>query len=360
MTTRIYLTLPSYENHEVDMMQVAYRGAVPDGHDYLIRACPRKGCSLLANAFNSGWVDCLNSTSNPQPDNGGPFDYWCLLHGDVEPSEHFLHVMIQEMEEHKLNALHAVVAIKDNRGITSTGIGPISRKWSPTRKITTTELQQLPQTFTISDCLQFLDWGTYPVDKNKWVRWKQIEDDYNKTATPAANTYIRFLLDMIGEVPKPFQYPRDSAFGKLIHHPTDTTPVDLCLLANTGCLLVKLDDWCWEFPGFVIEDRLVEDINGTEKEPLLISRETRRYTDNVGDYEDHHELSQYRGMRKTQNVPEDWAFGRWMARKGLRMGATTKVTTRHWGKLPFVTSDPWGGEKTDQWYLGCKTQMEPT
>ena len=38
MTTRIYLTLPSYENHEVDMMQVAYRGAVPDGHDYLIRA----------------------------------------------------------------------------------------------------------------------------------------------------------------------------------------------------------------------------------------------------------------------------------------------------------------------------------
>lgn len=308
MTRNVFLCMPSYDQHEVEMMQAAYRRYAPEDRlgDYFVRAEPRKGCSLLACAFNEGWVSCLNSWKEWK------WDYWLLLHGDVEPSDGFVHHMIEELEAHDLDALHACVAIKDARGITSTALGPMKHKWSCSRKITTTELQQLPQTFTVDDCLQFLDW------------------------------------------------PEGSAFDQLIRKRCDTDPHGLCMLPNTGCLLVKVKDWCWEFPGFRIEDRLVEyREDGSCHLPVSISPETRHATCVNGDYADHEELSTERGRRMCQNVPEDWGFGRWCARKGLKVGATTKVTTRHWGKYVFVSQYPWGGEKIDHWFFGCKEQLEP-
>lgn len=361
---RVYLAMPSYSDHEVEMMQAAYRRAVPEEEDgnYVVRAAPRKGQSLLACGFNQGLVDCLNSIVRGDQQ----FDYWCLLHGDVEPSDGFIHTMIEELEAHGLNAIHAAVAIKDNRGITSTAIGPISRKWTMSRKITTTELRQLPDTFTINECLQFLDWGGELRPKS---RQRQIVEALRKKYFAYGDALppeflvrdmddVKTLLACIDLPPEPQPYSKEHAYSELIKKHKDDDPVDLCLLPNTGCLLWKIDDWCWEFPGFEIQDRLTEtQPDGTELEPRRITADIRQYSSAKGSHDDHFELSDTRGPRMCQNVPEDWGFGRWAARKGLRIGCTTKVTTRHWGKYVFTSANAWGGEATDHWFLGCKQKV---
>lgn len=326
MTTRnVWISTPSYGPHEPETMASIYFAPIPRDQigNYEIQVQYKKGCSLLANAFNGGWVDCLNDTwefrrGNPDGKEVKDYHYWFMLHGDIEPDQFWVHTMIEELELHDLDVLHAVCAIKDNRGITSTGVGPLLDKWSPTRKVTTTELHakdaddklKIPRTFVCGDLLKGLDWSK----PNVFERLKASE---------------------------------------------------MCLLPNTGCLLVKIAPWCWEFPGFVIEDRIVEVIppqvaqkldvpNDAWVQPkpcLIIDRHGNRF-------EDHFELSDHVGKRMTSNIPEDWGFGRWCARKGLKVGGTTVVGTRHHGPMQYTSGNPWGGEKEDRIFFDLKGQWK--
>jgi hypothetical protein len=100
----------------------------------------RSNWSLLERSFNDCLEKCLNR---------GDCDYWLLLHSDLGLSHGFLPAMIAEIEHHDLDALHAVVPIKNSEGLTSTAVAYSDDPWDTVRRITTTELKSLPDTFDI-------------------------------------------------------------------------------------------------------------------------------------------------------------------------------------------------------------------
>lgn len=171
---RICLGIPAYGSISWFTFQAAYFGATQetnDGYRWEVDIKPNLDCSLLAFGFNQLWRYCLNSKN--------PFDYFCLLHADVSPQGYWLDLLIEALETGGYDAIHAPVAIKDERGVTSTGIGPLG-DWMPVRKITTTELKRLPEVFDIEDCRRELDvphdWYLLPntgclvIKLGKWCR----------------------------------------------------------------------------------------------------------------------------------------------------------------------------------------------
>ena len=303
---RVYVHSPAYTHHNDNMMTAVNWKRCDEKHwaDYFINFDHRTGQSLLANSFNLGWQGFLAGTSDPNEANGGPYDYFLLIASDVEPSSNFLHVMVEELEQGKWDALSAVVAIKDNRGMTSTAVGQISNRWTEARKLTMTEVDQLPETFGVNECLQFLDWK------------------------------------------------KGNCFDKLLAHPEERWQCDLCLLANTGLLLIKTADWCWEFPGFEIRDQFYE-WHKKDKDDPGRWLPPRPMKDSKPQFAEHSELSNARTPRKCACVPEDWNFSRWMARMGKRVGATSKVRTLHYGVQKFGNDSAWGGEKWDHAWASC-------
>lgn len=65
------------------------------------------------------------------------------------------------------------------------------------------------------------------------------------------------------------------------------------LLINTGCMLVKVGEWCKHFPGFTVENRIEH------------------------------------GVPRT--VTEDWLFSNWCNKKGLKVAATSAINLTHYG-----------------------------
>jgi hypothetical protein len=87
------------------------------------------------------------------------------------------------------------------------------------------------------------------------------------------------------------------------------------LLPNTGCILIKLGDWIDNFPGFEVRDRLAT-ING---------------------------------IRIAQTISEDWNFGYWAERNGLKVAGTRAVVTEHWGRAPYPSNQSWGAPVDEDW-----------
>lgn len=137
---RAFLAIPN--NH--DILPESWEAArdCVKGHNG-VRACVvRKEFSILTANFNRCVVNCLNS---------GSFDYFALLHSDINAASGWLAVMIEEMEKVGAEVMHAPVPIKNAEGLTSTAIAYSDDPWALVRRITTHELQQLPETFDIKD-----------------------------------------------------------------------------------------------------------------------------------------------------------------------------------------------------------------
>ncbi len=98
--------------------------------------------SLLARTFND--LLCKGRNSRAQC----PWTHWALHHADISVGEMWLDVLIAEMARTGADILSAVVAIKDDRGLTSTGTiqgdGSI-------RRLTRKECARLPETFSAAD-----------------------------------------------------------------------------------------------------------------------------------------------------------------------------------------------------------------
>jgi hypothetical protein len=99
-------------------------------------------------------------------------------------------------------------------------------------------------------------------------------------------------------------------------------PSAWALLPNTGCMLWRLGPWVDNFPGFEIRDRQV-------------------FASSPGHSEPHWQA---------WTVSEDWNFGFWAAANDVRVGATTKVRTKHIGRTAFKTGVVWG-EKRDEMFF---------
>ena len=107
--------------------------------------------SLLTQSFNYPWCMALNLRERHR------IDYWVIQHDDVECEEGWIDLGISELRRTGASAISAVIPIKIETGVTSTGLGlkdvprdrPGFREMS--RKLTLQEVHKLPETFSAAD-----------------------------------------------------------------------------------------------------------------------------------------------------------------------------------------------------------------
>ena len=103
--------------------------------------------SLLAQNMNRLWVTALNESL----DDRAP-DYFAMIHSDVFVQDHWLDVLVDELEANDLDVLGVVIPIKDTRGVTSTALArPDGDNWRCHARLTMREIYRLPETFTSED-----------------------------------------------------------------------------------------------------------------------------------------------------------------------------------------------------------------
>lgn len=139
----VYLALPRRPGEEgpnpekpgtISVVQPAQRGYFKAG---IVR------CSLLNLAFNRCWANALNGRKEYGT------THFAMQHSDIIPIGGWCDVLIDEMDRNGADVCSAVVPIKDSRGLTSTGIR--NGGTGDTRRLTMSEVFQLPETFTVED-----------------------------------------------------------------------------------------------------------------------------------------------------------------------------------------------------------------
>lgn len=95
--------------------------------------------SLLARNHNTPLVAALNAKRC--------FDYLAICHDDMLPQPGWLDVLIAEQRRLGCDVVSAVVPIKNDAGLTSTGIAKRDDPWAFIRRLTLAEVADLPDTF---------------------------------------------------------------------------------------------------------------------------------------------------------------------------------------------------------------------
>lgn len=96
--------------------------------------------------MNTLWVDALNMAAR------GEITHFAMLHSDINPSTGWIDILANEMVRTGADLVSTVVALKDWRGLTSTGVGDASDPWNAFRRFTMREIHEmLPETFSIED-----------------------------------------------------------------------------------------------------------------------------------------------------------------------------------------------------------------
>lgn len=105
--------------------------------------------SILTRNFNDGLCMALQARRR-----GLDIQWFGMLHDDVQPkTEWWLDVLIDTLESGNYDVVSTIVAIKDWRGVSSTGIGHAdeAQRWHPRLRFTFHELATMPTTFTAAD-----------------------------------------------------------------------------------------------------------------------------------------------------------------------------------------------------------------
>jgi hypothetical protein len=102
--------------------------------------------SLLALGFNSLLAEALNRNE------AGDFvEAIAMLHMDLSAEGFWLDTVADIMEEKQADFVSVINAIKDDRGLTSSGIGFVEYPWAPWRRFTMRQLANWPKTFNAAD-----------------------------------------------------------------------------------------------------------------------------------------------------------------------------------------------------------------
>lgn len=99
--------------------------------------------SLLTQAFNRCWVEALNKRDDPKM----PVTHFLLMHADIVPVDfNWLQQLWEEFSRNNCKVLSVAVPIKNDQGLTSIGMES-ENHWRP-RRLTVTEIQDMPVTWT--------------------------------------------------------------------------------------------------------------------------------------------------------------------------------------------------------------------
>lgn len=173
---RIYLGCPG-----PSFMFGALRGILMASQNHLVN---RQNSAAPAGNFDALWCEALNEFE------AGTCTHFAMIHSDITPEPHWLDVLVEEMEKHKVGLISAAIAIKDYRGLTSCGIGDPDDNWSPLRRVTVKELEALPDTFGAKDLMGL--WGGHHCLLNNnglWLadlrfeEWRKTDDKGNLLCT---------------------------------------------------------------------------------------------------------------------------------------------------------------------------------
>lgn len=138
MMKLVFLAVPCGKTPEIESYQGA-RAALRD--DDMIEAhAAFFAHGMTCKNMNDLWCECRNRRV---------YHYFAMQHADVAPDNGWLGVLIEEMETHNLDFIHAPCAFGNGRGITSTGIGYSDDIWAPVRRITTSERLSMPGTWDL-------------------------------------------------------------------------------------------------------------------------------------------------------------------------------------------------------------------
>lgn len=209
-----------------------------------------QGGLLTTTACTRLWADALNVRDTTQREDGYRFRWFAMLHSDVDPGSWWVDRLINLAEEYEADLVSAVVPLKGDRGLTSTAIAHPENPGLFCSRLTLRQLhhESFPRTFDGELAAKSL---------------AELPDDMHVAS-----------------------------------------PSGCHLLANTGCMVCRLDrPWSGEV-WFDVVDRLF-----------------------------HAE-----GMWRTASFPDDWGFTRRVAMAGGRVMATTEVETIHKGGGLFPSS----------------------
>ena len=134
---RVFLALPSYDQRYWGHTMMSVLNARKPTTIAEVLPYPISG-SLLPRVFNEALGISI----------ARGYDVLCLLHADVSAEPGWLSMMLDEMQEHDADVLSAVVAIKDERGLSSTAVRTAEDDY---RKLSLRECHALPQTFAAED-----------------------------------------------------------------------------------------------------------------------------------------------------------------------------------------------------------------
>lgn len=139
MNDRVFLALPRSGQVEPESRLSAYVTCT-QSKQFQLGVDDEMSSALTLN-FNTMWSKFLSSY----------YQYFAMLHADVYPNGPWIDILAECLRLHNGDIVHAVCAIKDERGLTSTAIGDPVDPWRPVRRISMQEVVNLPPVFALED-----------------------------------------------------------------------------------------------------------------------------------------------------------------------------------------------------------------
>lgn len=140
---QVFLGMPHYG--EVSMQAAWAFLGTPSERKILEVVNAETGSSLLARGFNTLWTAALTMAE------AGQVTHFCLIHADIAPERYWLDMLMEEMQKQDADVLGVVSPIKDGRGLTSIAVDDPENPWEPAKRLTMTEVCQLPESFDADD-----------------------------------------------------------------------------------------------------------------------------------------------------------------------------------------------------------------
>lgn len=132
----VFVALPSRPGDAISLALLTATHNAGSGfklYDY--RARP---CSLLPLNFNLLWTEALNERANG-------ITHFCMMHADVAPEPGWLAKLLAEQKRVGADVLSTVIALKDDRGLSSTGV--MDWRTKRMKKFSLAEALALPPSF---------------------------------------------------------------------------------------------------------------------------------------------------------------------------------------------------------------------
>ncbi len=135
----VYVGLPGRPGDSIATGQLT--ALFNPGTDAVVYDLRPRAASLLPLCFNHLWCEALNERPG--------MSHFCMMHSDIVPEPGWLNVMMGELHRTGADILSVVIPVKDDRGMTSTGLMRM-----PSRQMNKFSLKRalkLPKTFCAAD-----------------------------------------------------------------------------------------------------------------------------------------------------------------------------------------------------------------